>query len=283
MPLLPDQLEERLARAADEGRLAHAYLLSGNDLAELEETFFRLAIRLLGGQTAPHPDLHLVKPELKSRRIAIKQIRELESQLYLKAHSAPIKVAGILAADRMCLGQAEAANAFLKTLEEPPPHTVIFLTTNAPELLLPTIRSRCIAVPFQSRGHLANPLPPDWLQTWLQTEKKPTLTAYRRARMLADLWAEQRAQAEQQTKADAAEDEDEDVLKARTEAEFQWRRDLILKALAHGLWANRQPGRESEDGRAIHALEELRYALSRSVDPALATELACLKIEGVLE
>ena len=47
-------------------------------------------------------------------------------------------------AERMCLGRASAANAFLKTLEEPPAHTLILLTLGRPAMLLPTIISRCL-------------------------------------------------------------------------------------------------------------------------------------------
>ncbi len=281
MPLPAEELEKRLARAAEEDRLAHAYLLSGDDLSELERVLLRLAARLLGGEAAAHPDLHLVKPESKSRRITVDQIRELERELFLKAFRAPVKVAGILAADRMCMGQAEAANAFLKTLEEPPAHTVIFLATIAPDLLLPTIKSRCLTVPFASSGHQADPLPAGWLNDWLAPDRTAPLTAYRRAAMLAQLWAEQREEAEQTAKAEAG-DEDDEVVAARAAGEFQLRRDETLRALARGIWERRSRGEEAEAARAVDALEELRYALSRNVEAGLATERACLVMVGCL-
>lgn len=281
MPLLAEDLENRLAQAAQEDRLAHAYLLNGQNLDELEAVFHRVAQRLLGTSQNHHPDLHLVRPESKSRRITVEQIRELERSLSLKTFHAPLKVAGILAADRMCIGQAEAANAFLKTLEEPPSHTVIFLTTTAPDLLLPTIKSRCLSVPLAGRQQAADPLPTGWLDRWLAPDRTPTLTAYRRAAMLIEFWNEMREEIEQAVKASAG-DEPEEVVEARTTGEFQLRRDEMLGALARGLWDRRRPGQETNAARAVDALEELRYALSRNVETGLATERACLVMEGCL-
>ena len=65
-----------------------------------------------------HPDMHMVQPESKSRRIVIDQIRDLEHAIQRKPLLGSSKVAIVHDADRM---QQQAANAFLKTLEEPPP------------------------------------------------------------------------------------------------------------------------------------------------------------------
>src|SRR5262249_23995919 len=59
----------------------------------------------------------------------------------------------------------EGANALLKVLEEPPGETVFFLLTQTPEVLLPTIRSRCQHFPFQ-------PLQQDQVKKWLIAEKQ---------------------------------------------------------------------------------------------------------------
>ena len=53
----------------------------------------------------------------------------------------------ILHADRMGIG---AENAFLKTLEEPPPECLLLLVSDAPELLLPTVLSRCVRLPLMA-------------------------------------------------------------------------------------------------------------------------------------
>jgi len=67
--------------------------------------------------------------------------------LFRKPHRAPLKVALILEAERMCIQQAESANAFLKTLAEPPDHSLLLPTSDRLEALLPSIRPRCLTFP----------------------------------------------------------------------------------------------------------------------------------------
>ena len=64
-----------------------------------------------------HADIHWVRPESKSRVITVEQMRDLMREMHLKPNDAEYKVAIIVAADRL---NPQAANAFLKTLEEPP-------------------------------------------------------------------------------------------------------------------------------------------------------------------
>jgi hypothetical protein len=81
--------------------------------------------------------------------ILIEQIRNLDERLMHMPESGTKRVVLILEADQMT---DEAANCFLKTLEEPPIDTVFVLTSSRPEFLLPTIRSRCRVVPFTHLG-----------------------------------------------------------------------------------------------------------------------------------
>ena len=84
--------------------------------------------------------------ELEDRTsILIEQIRTLSERLVHMPSLDAKRVVLILEADRMT---DEAANCFLKTLEEPPIDTIFILTSSRPEFMLPTIRSRCQAVPF---------------------------------------------------------------------------------------------------------------------------------------
>src|ERR1051325_587905 len=92
-----------------------------------------------------HPDVQWKRPESKSRVITIDQIRDLIQTISLKPTEAEHKVAVIVAADRMNI---QAANAFLKTLEEPPARSVIILLTCAIEQILETILSRCLRLHF---------------------------------------------------------------------------------------------------------------------------------------
>jgi len=75
----------------------------------------------------------------------IEQIRDLEHALQMRAANGRGKVAIIPDADRL---QPQAANAFLKTLEEPPNDSLLLLLTALPEALPETILSRCIAIPL---------------------------------------------------------------------------------------------------------------------------------------
>jgi len=83
----------------------------------------------------------------KNSGIRIASIRMLEHRVRLSPNEATRKVYIIENADEMT---NQAANAFLKTLEEPPDDTVIILTSSKPNSLLPTILSRCQKIPFQA-------------------------------------------------------------------------------------------------------------------------------------
>ena len=103
-----------------------------------------LAAREVGPDARPtHPDLHWVDPD--GAWIKIEAIRELRSALGLVANEGGRRVALIPEADRL---RAESANALLKTLEEPPPNTVLILVSTSPELLPRTLRSRALRVRF---------------------------------------------------------------------------------------------------------------------------------------
>lgn len=96
-----------------------------------------------------HPDVLWVEPQLKSRRISVEQVRELQGLVYQTAYAGGWKACVMIGADR--LGK-EAANAFLKTLEEPPARTLFLLLTDAPQFLLPTVVSRCQKVVLSEPG-----------------------------------------------------------------------------------------------------------------------------------
>ena len=90
------------------------------------------------------PDNALVEVEDRAQ-ILIRQMRNLTERLVHMPSVDTKRVALILEAERMT---QEAANYFLKTLEEPPIDTIFILTSSRPEYLLPTVRSRCQIVPF---------------------------------------------------------------------------------------------------------------------------------------
>lgn len=147
MAFSADDALEYLVNAHRHGRLAHSFLFSGEEGSgkrRLTAEFFRAINQ--EGFGRHHPDVHEIDPESKSRRILVGQIRTLEHALRMKSARVPWKFGLISDADRL---MPQAANAFLKTLEEPPEHSVLILVTTLPEALLETIRSRCVHVPLR--------------------------------------------------------------------------------------------------------------------------------------
>ena len=146
-----DQALTLLHKARDNNRLAHTYLITGPDGLCTRSVAAGLAGILVGesGDPLKHPDVHTAEPESKSRRISIKQVRELERELQMRSLRGGRKVVIVHDADRLT---ENAANAFLKTLEEPPRNSHIVLVSCFPEMLLETILSRCIEIAIQPEG-----------------------------------------------------------------------------------------------------------------------------------
>jgi DNA polymerase-3 subunit delta' len=161
-----DEIQAELARARAADKVHGAYLFEGppgTGKRAMAEWFARLLLckgapagalepcgvchdcRLLGA--ASHPDLHRV--ELDGAWIKVDGVRELLRALALVANEHGRRVALISNAERL---RAEAANALLKTLEEPPPRTTLLLVTAAAEALPRTLRSRTLRVRFRPLG-----------------------------------------------------------------------------------------------------------------------------------
>ncbi len=144
---------ELLQRALATGQLSHAYLLSGPPqvgkttlaracaqalLCTAEEPPCGQCTACRKVQQSTHPDLLIVVPQRAN--LLIDQVREVQRQAALSPMEARYKVFILRQIER---ATAPAANALLKTLEEPPPHVVLFLTLTQGEQTLPTVASRC--------------------------------------------------------------------------------------------------------------------------------------------
>lgn len=147
------------------GRLPHAMLFHGPEgvgKASIARLLGRaLVCRELGCAACDdcrlfdagnHPDFVHVKLELRKdskteyrKQIVVDQIRLLSSLVGLAPRHGARRVILLDPADKMNL---EAQNALLKTLEEPPPHTVLILIAARPQVLVATVRSRCFALGF---------------------------------------------------------------------------------------------------------------------------------------
>jgi DNA polymerase-3 subunit delta' len=152
---------ERFETARRAGNLGHAWLISGPAGVGKINLALVLARRLLGTDDEPleldavsalaalaarhqpldrHPDLHWLYPEEDKETISVEQVRDLIDSFTLTAHRGHGKVAIIEPAEALTTA---AANALLKTLEEPSPESYLLLLSHQPGRLPATVRSRC--------------------------------------------------------------------------------------------------------------------------------------------
>jgi DNA polymerase III delta' subunit len=157
-----DRVIARLRAAIAQDRVHHAYLFTGGAGAGKRRAAQVLAAAL-NCLTRPgegcaeceacakieqgiHPDVVTLEREGPSQQVPIETIRrEVVARVGLPPHEARVRVFVIEEATALAL---PSANALLKTLEEPPPRTMFVLATTSPDLLLPTIRSRCQRIVF---------------------------------------------------------------------------------------------------------------------------------------
>ena len=167
---LPDSLRgtravEVLERSLAQNRLGHGILLHGESLESLETIVRAIAANLLETKRDPfeHADCFTLRPSGRARLIKVGKtednntMRKLVIDIAKSSNQGGRKVGIVIDADRM---NAASANAFLKTLEEPPVGTTLFLLTTRPYDLLDTIRSRCLN--FRIPATIETIQHPDW-------------------------------------------------------------------------------------------------------------------------
>jgi len=328
---------ELLRRSLVRGRLGHAYLFSGDDIDVLEAAAIDLALLLAcespseraenGAALAAcrqcshcrrianrtHPDVNWVYPESKIRQITVDQTREIIRILNLRPSEAPRKLAVFSGADRLNPG---AANAFLKTLEEPPAGSVILMLSTEPDRVLETILSRCLRLSFGA-GTLRMP---DTVRAWVTgfarevaVAKPGLLPRYRLLGNLLEGLATTRASVEETLAAesplerypDASADQKEHwerELTAGIEAEYRrrrgeflaglqaWLRDVWLCASGQGggalflpevaeISASVAARGHAEAARSnLDAWEQTQRLLHTNVQEALALEVGLLRL-----
>ncbi|MGB1848162.1 MAG: DNA polymerase III subunit delta' [Pseudohongiellaceae bacterium] len=154
----------RLDRLRINNQLAHAYLIAGSAGLGLRVFAEKFAHLLLCAQPEAgracaeckqcvlsannqHPDLLRVRPEGTSRVVKVEQIREASEFLSMTSHAGGPKIVIIEQSHQM---NASAANALLKTLEEPNPDSYLLLVTESISSMMATIRSRCQRLQFEA-------------------------------------------------------------------------------------------------------------------------------------
>ena len=324
-----------LQRSLARGRLGHAYLFTGDQLEDLELLARTLAktlncrnpIKINGVATdccddclncrkidgEAHADIHWARPESKSRVITVEQMRDLMQQIQLKPADAEYKVTIIAGADRL---NPQAANSFLKTLEEPPAKSILILLSTEPARILETILSRCLRLNFSGEG--GRPLAADqaeWLGQFGElaaNEQKSLLGRYRLLDALIQKLGEIKTQVSETLTASSPLEKYDEVekdlrekwekeLAASIEAEYRrhradlllliqwWLRDVWLHTLAAGndlLKFPKVSGAEAVARRItprqalenLQTLEQAQRLLHTNVQEALALEVSLLKL-----
>jgi DNA polymerase-3 subunit delta' len=311
---------EYLTQAHERGRLGHAYLISGPPGSGKRGLASQISNLVSGTRSddvfaSPPPGVYLAEPESRSRRIVIDQIRVLEHALHMRSANGHRKVAIIGDADRL---QPQAANAFLKTLEEPPNDSLLLLLSAMPEVLPDTILSRCVAVPLAGSEKMEHSPEEtelvDLLGQAAGSAGQGIQPAYQLARGFHRLLAQLRESIQEENssalKRDEARyrnttdgawlDDREDYYKGLTESQYVRQRSRLLEILF--LWwsdvlrastgvarrefpnARKQTEhlasrlKTSEILRRIRRLEEMRDHLGRNIQEALAIEVAFLTV-----
>jgi DNA polymerase III subunit delta' len=311
-----------LRRAHESNRLAHAYLISGPAGSGKREVAADLASVVNGTDagevfSSKAREIFVAEPESKSRRILIEQVRQLEHGLQMRSGEGRRKVAIIAEADRL---QPQAANAFLKTLEEPPGNSLLLLLSALPEALPDTIVSRCISIPLAANGQEIE-LPErselvELLRKAAREKNWGIQQAYRLNQGMQALLsgikekikteneeALEREEARYRNSTDGAWLEGrEEYYKALTESLYIQRRAMLIEVLLE-FWSDvlractnvgrrNLPAAKKETAalaerftaqevlRRIQRLEELRDNLGRNIQEALAFEVAFLEVFG---
>lgn len=326
-----------LQRTLERDRLAHAYMFAGGTLGELEDVARTLAKTvncLSPKRRSPnglpldscdhcdqcrrieelnHPDVTWIRPESKSRVITIDVMRELMQTVNLKPSSATYKVGILVAADRL---NVQAANSFLKTLEEPPQRSLLILLTTEPQRMLETILSRCLRLTFADTGAKFDASQTAWLAdfTAMAADAAGGLMArYRLLGLISKKLGEQKAEIEKALAAkspleryddldSATREKLEDELTAAVEAEYRrqrsdllallqwWMRDIWLQTLNAGTELLSFPNLavaaqaiakrvSAAEARAnLDEMDRLQKQLHTNVQEALALEVGLLKL-----
>ncbi|MDD4016600.1 MAG: hypothetical protein PHV28_01530 [Kiritimatiellae bacterium] len=244
-----DDTFRMMRRAIDAGRPAHGYLIVGSVRGAAMDLATRI-LQTLFCQTGDKPcgscegcrrvvqrietDIHWIFPEKKSRVISADQIRDkLIHEVTQTAFSGGWKAGVIVGADRL---NDSSANAFLKTLEEPPEKTLFLLLSDTPQQLLPTIVSRCQRIDLTDVRELSEP----WKSRVIETLSSPLwgrpMENLAMATVLFSVLADIKEKAAQMVTGEGKEndktEEDDEVFDAKVNARYrEMRTDFLLTLL----------------------------------------------------
>ena len=231
-------LLDQISVLIDEKRLAHGYVIQGDPLTDGRQFAVEILCRLFEQtssknvserhriETRIHPDVFWVEPASKLRKIVKRDMDAAMKRISEKSFEGGWKAVVFLSAERV---NPESGNQLLKTLEEPPPDTLLLLVTDAPEQLMKTLRSRC-----QLLRAPRNPGPtPSWGEALLEILREGPPRSLldrllRAARFRAFMEDAARAQIEAEDEESHGEDEPEE---ADVEEAVQHAREVAMRRL----------------------------------------------------
>ncbi len=159
--LAQDHITDHFRKTIASNHLSHAYIFTGQDgigktllakefskaifCSEKSDDSCNLCHNCVRIEKNHHPDIHWIEIEEKAKFLKIDNIRDLQHSVKLSPVESNYKIFIIKEADRM---NEEASNCLLKTLEEPPPNTIIILIANSLTPVKETIKSRCQIIRF---------------------------------------------------------------------------------------------------------------------------------------
>ena len=259
MPFSPkvERTLENFRHAIRTGRMPHAVLACGHPRGDGGDFASGLLQQLFPAATAErlreHPDVRWIEPEGKARQIKIDECRELIRFMGLTSYEGGWKAGVVLFADRLNL---PAQNALLKTLEEPPPRSLLLLVTDVPEALLATIRSRAQYVEVLDAGSGAGGAP--WRAAVLELLRNPP--ARRACEMVA--WTD-RLTAPLRDLEDVAREEETALQERRAQARADGELGKTDKEIVEGRVASRVKEMREELLRTLQLWQRDVLALSR--------------------
>jgi len=252
---------EGIRKGYSSDRLAHAYVLVGSPRGSglhFAESFLKLlfcesadkpcneCVSCRHVESHKHVDALWIEPQSRSRQILAEDVRGLIKRMSQTSFEGGWKAGVILSADCM---NVSSENALLKTLEEPPPRSILLLVTDSPQSLLPTILSRCQRIVLSSGASSAANMA--WHQPLMDLlqDMPPTggLDAARMASQLKGLFDVVKAGIADAVEEDLGQNSEaidesklKDILAARTNARLKevqsdvfrvmldWHRDVLL-------------------------------------------------------
>ncbi len=287
---------EGIRTGFESGRLAHAYVIVGSprgNALQFAESFLKLlfcecADRPCNACVAcrqieehKHSDTLWLEPQSKARQIKADDVRVLVRRISQTSFEGGWKAGIILAADCM---NTQSANILLKTLEEPPPKTLLLLVTDSPQSLLPTIVSRCQRIVLSTGGDGVSDA--DWRAPLMEIlyDLPPAggLSASRLASQMKGLFDGVKTGISEAVQADLGQSEEaldeskvKDILAARTNAKLKevqsdvfremldWQRDVLM--LVSGVDARHLIFSDEEEALSTQAKLHTRNSAMKAV------------------